>query len=434
MHETARDCYLSTVISNLSNGESVQGELKPFSSELSVVNGILLKGTKVVIPKSMRREILGRIHAGHLGLQKCKERARRLVFWPGLSNDISLMIQSCSTCQKFSYKQPKEPLMMRPVPLCAWFRVGVDIFLFGGSTYIVAYDAHSNFPEVQQLRDTTASTSIAALSAMFARYGVPLEVCTDNGPQFSSYEFAEFARKYDFSHVTSSPHYPQSNGLAEKGVQIVKRLLKKSQDSGEDFWLGLLAYRSTPLEDGRSPGELLQGRRLRSNVPDFGDVQSTAVKKHRQASSGKPLSPLEKGSVVRLRNATWSPKGTVVRTTSPRSYEVETEDGRVFRRNRRHLLQTREQCSEGASDDYDYGSPDRTSGDPSAPASSSAVGVTVPTPSQQHPSSVDGANPPRTTQPVLATPPRPTQAPRRSGRAVKPPERLRYDENFNQLT
>ncbi|XP_077528618.1 uncharacterized protein LOC144141008 [Haemaphysalis longicornis] len=323
---------------------------------------------------------------------------------------------------------------MRPVPLCAWFRVGVDIFSFGGSSYIVAYDAHSNFPEVQQLRDTTANTSIAALSAMFARYGVPLEVCTDNGPQFSSYEFAEFARKYDFNHVTSSPHYPQSNGLAEKGVQIVKRLLKKSEDSGDDFWLGLLAYRSTPLEDGRSPGELLQGRRLRSDVPDFGDVQSTAVKKHRQSSSGTPLSPLDKGSVVRLRNATWSPKGTVTRRTSPRSYEVETEDGRVFRRNRRHLLATREQCAAGASDDDDYGSPDSTSVDSSAPSSSSASGVTVPAPSQQQPSFADGADPLRAPQAVLATPPRPTQVPRRSGRAVKPPSRLRYDQDFNQLT
>lgn len=324
--------------------------------------------------------------------------------------------------------------MMRPVPVCAWFRVGVDIFHFGGNSYIVAYDAHSNFPEVQQLRDTTASTSIAALSAMFARYGVPLEVCTDNGPQFSSYEFAEFARKYDFSHVTSSPHYPQSNGLAEKGVQIVKRLLKKSQDSGEDFWLGLLAYRSTPLEDGRSPGELLQGRRLRSDVPDFSEVQSTDVKKHRQTSSGKPLSPLDKGSVVRLRNTTWSPKGTVARRTSPRSYEVKTEDGRVFRRNRRHLLETREQCAASASDDDDYGSPDSTFVDSSASASSSTVGDTVPAPSQQQPSSADGTDPSRSPQAVLATPRRPTQVPRRSGRAVKPPNRLRYDENFNQLT
>ncbi|XP_037565227.2 uncharacterized protein K02A2.6-like [Dermacentor silvarum] len=431
VQETARDDYLSTVISSLSSGESLQGELKPFSSELSVVDGILLKGTKVVIPKSMRREILGRIHTGHLGLQKCKERARRLVFWPGLSSDISLLIQSCSTCRKFSYKQPKEPLLMRPIPLCAWVRVGVDIFSFGGSSYVVAFDALSNFPEVQKLQDTTARTTISALSAMFARYGVPLEVCTDNGPQFSSYEFAEFARKYDFAHVTSSPHFPQSNGLAEKGVQIVKRLLKKSEDSHEDFWLGLLAYRSTPLVDGRSPGELLQGRRLRSNVPDFGDVQPTSVKKHRQNNDGKHLSPLDKGSIVRLRDATWSPKGIVMGRTSPRSYDVETEGGRVFRRNRRHILQTREQWTADESDDDDCGSSESMSADSSA---STSVDVTPCQPTHPHPqaSSADGPTP--TAAHHVPSPPRSTLVPRRSGRTSKPPQRLGYDTSFNQVT
>lgn len=109
--ETARDSYLHIVIANLSASQPAQGELKPFSTELCVVSGILLKGTRVVVPKSMRREILQRIHAGHLGLQKCKERARRLVFWPGLNNNITVVIQSCSSCKKFSYKQPPEPLL-----------------------------------------------------------------------------------------------------------------------------------------------------------------------------------------------------------------------------------------------------------------------------------------------------------------------------------
>lgn len=84
VNATAQDDYLRAVISCLSTGKNIEGEIKLFLSELSVVNGVMLKGTKVVIPKSMQRDMLARIHVGHLGLQECKERAR-LVFWPGLN-------------------------------------------------------------------------------------------------------------------------------------------------------------------------------------------------------------------------------------------------------------------------------------------------------------------------------------------------------------
>lgn len=118
--------------------------------------------------------------------------------------------------------------MMRPVPEMPWQKVGIDIFEYGGRSYLSVYDALSNFPEVEQLRDTSASSVIQATSAIFSRYGIPLEVLTDNGPQFSCHEFRSFSRAYDFRHITSSPGYPQSNGLAEKGVQVIKRILKKN--------------------------------------------------------------------------------------------------------------------------------------------------------------------------------------------------------------
>lgn len=85
---------------------------------------------------------------------------------------------------------------------------------------------------------------------------------SDNGPQYSSQEFAIFAKEYDFIHATSSPRYPQSNGLAEKSVQIVK-----AEVDGRDPYLGIFEYRTTPLEVGYSPAELLQGRLLRSVLP-----------------------------------------------------------------------------------------------------------------------------------------------------------------------
>ncbi|XP_049522362.1 uncharacterized protein K02A2.6-like [Dermacentor silvarum] len=395
----------------------------------------------------MRQSMLKRVHAGHLGLQKCKERARALIFWPGLNGDTAALISSFATCRKYAYRQPQEPLLMREVPKCAWYRVGVDIFSYAGTSYVVAYDAFSNFPEVEKLEDASAATTVIALSAMFARYGVPVEVCTDNGPQFSSHEFASFANRYDFNHVTSSPCYPQSNGLAEKGVQIVKRILKKTLEAGDDFWLGLLAYRSAPLEDGRSPGELLQRRRLRSNLPDFRRVSRTNVTKHHQNKAGSPLGVLYRGSTVRLQDAAgWSQKAKVIAEAAPRSYLVKTRGHRMLRRNRRHLLETKEQCSRNSDDDDCPTSVNSRSPCPTAPSEPPAQ-ASPPAPhllgtkercssdsdSDDCPTSVNSRSPcPPTASsepPDQASPP----APRRSTRNTWPPQRLRYDEHFNQV-
>ncbi|XP_037522023.2 uncharacterized protein LOC119399280 isoform X1 [Rhipicephalus sanguineus] len=197
------------------------------------------------------------------------------------------------------------------------------------------------------------------------------------------------------------------------------------QDSGDDFWLGLLAYRSTPLEDGRSPGELLQGRRLRANLPDFSAVTATDVKKHSQAQGGRPLPPLQKGVVVRLRDAAWSRKAQVVGSPYPRSYLVKTEDQKLLRRNRRHLLQTGERFIEESDDDIDTSPADNVGGHPTVATSTSpANGRRREVPTSGDPS------PPVVRQ---STPP-PTPALRRSTRTVKPPQRLHYDKDFNQVS
>jgi len=131
--------------------------------------------------------------------------------------------------------------------------------MLDGATYLLVVDYYSRFPEVVQLRSTTSQSVINALKAIFARYGIPEILLSDNGPQYSSTEFSEFAANYGFVHVTSSPHYPQSNGLAERAVKTVKKLLKESTDQ----CLALLSYWTTPLPwCGLSPAELSQGRRL----------------------------------------------------------------------------------------------------------------------------------------------------------------------------
>lgn len=417
--ETERDPTLQAVIDQLQHHQPVLGEFKAVEGELTVIDGLLFKATKVVIPRSMRTEILERIHDGHLGINKCLSRARQLVFWPGITGDITTFIKRCSVCRELSYQQAEEPLLMRETPSRPWQRIGVDLFYYAGTSFLVAYDAYSNYPEVEQLSDTSAHSVIEKMKSMFARHGIPLELCSDNGPQFHSREFAQFARRYDFTHTTSSPRFPSSNGLAEKGVQVVKRILKKSRRNREDFWLGLLAYRATPVEDGRCPSELLMGRRLRSRIPDFTQDVPPPVWKRQQRNRGRTaLQGLQEGDMVRVRDTKgWMGKAKVKSSVAPRSYRVVTEKQQVLRRNRRHLLKTSETCepneqgpdwdedSEGEDTDVSASPPTRQLSSP--PPEQASFAAPVEPAGQELPS-------------------------QRPVRQRRPPARLRYDENFHQ--
>lgn len=127
---------------------------------------------------------------------------------------------------------------------------------------------HSNFPEMALLSNTPSSCVITHVKSIFARHGIQDTEVSDNGPCFNSREWQEFAAQYDFKHVTSSPLDSQSNGKAEKGVHILKQLLKKAADSNFDPHLALRSYRASPIECGVSPAELLMNRELRSDLPN----------------------------------------------------------------------------------------------------------------------------------------------------------------------
>ena len=210
--------------------------------ELSHLRGLILKGEKIVIPKTMRQNILSLLHVGHMGIEKTRMRARDVIFWPGLSQDIAVMTSGCSICQERQFANPKEPMISHGIPCRPWDTVGTDLFDFERSKFIVVVDYYSRYFEVERLRDTKTSTVTHKLKAIFARHGIPVTVVSDNGPQYASAEFAQFAKGWGFQHVTSSPQYPQSNWLAEKTVQTVKRLLDKAKANGKDPYLSILEY------------------------------------------------------------------------------------------------------------------------------------------------------------------------------------------------
>ena len=215
-----------------------------------------------MIPPAMRQSILSKIHAGHQGITKCRERAKLSVWWPGLSKQIEDLVGKCDECAR-ERQNRVEPMLPRAVPEHPWQRVGSDLFELHGATYLLVVDYLSAFVEIARLSSTTSSAIVNHMRSMFARHGIPEIFITDNGPQYAPEIFRRFAYEKSFTHQTSSPIYPQSNVKAERAVKTLKRLLTKSRDPYET----LLAYRTTPLANRYSPAALLMGRKLRTGIP-----------------------------------------------------------------------------------------------------------------------------------------------------------------------
>ena len=270
----ASDTVCSTLISYCENGwpkkHSLSLQLKPYwkwQGQLSTHNKLLLYGTRIVIPLSMQPEILHKLHNGHQGIQRCRLRAKTSVWWPGISKQISDVIEKCAICARDSSPR-REPLIPSKLPDYPWQKIGTDLFYLKKTNYILIIDYFSRYIEVIKLKSTTSQAIIEALQSVFSRHGIPETVVSDNGPQYSSNEFDTFAKRYNFVHITSSPLFPQSNGQVERAVQTVKRLLNQSNDP----YMALLTYRSTPLPwCNFSPSELLMGRRLRTTLPIIQD-------------------------------------------------------------------------------------------------------------------------------------------------------------------
>ena len=160
-------------------------------------------------------------------------------------------------------------MIVEDFPDRPWQVLGTHLFHFKGRDYLLVVDFYSRYIEMALLSSTSSSMVVHHLKSIFARHGIPEKLRSDNGPQYSSYEFKQFCKSYGIDHVTSSPMYPQSNGSAERAVKTVKQLLYKAAEADQDLYLSLLAYRVTPLSNGFSPAQLLMGRQLRSTLPQM---------------------------------------------------------------------------------------------------------------------------------------------------------------------
>ena len=323
--------------------------------ELTVQDALVFKRDLLVVPISMRRELLAVAHSTHIGIEGCIRRMRDTLYWPRMTTEVREYVSKCEICLAHRDSPGKEPIIQHEIIARPWSKVGADLCESNGRTLLVMCDYYSNFIEVAHLKSTTSRCVIREMSEVFARFGVVDILVTDNAPNFTSAEFAVFAKTWAFEHVTSSPHYPESNGKSENAVKTVKRLFKKCRESGESEFKALLDWRNTPTAGvGTSPAQRLMGRRCKTLLPVAGTLllprHSTesetrgllGMKRRQQYYANqhtKPLTPIESGDTIRMRlpgKKRWS-VGTCIRQVAQRSYNVNV-DGAAYRRNRRQLL------------------------------------------------------------------------------------------------
>lgn len=359
--ETRQDAVLSCLMKYIAQGfpdsrRDVHQQVRqfwPFRDELCIEDGLVLKGEQVVIPQTLQKEYLDKIHEGHQGVTRSQQRAKSSVYWPGIYKDIETLVTSCLLCQKHQPSQAKEPLepIVPNIPNVPWHTIGSDLFTLDEKNYLIITDYYSKFPFIEELGNDSTSKKIAELtSKIFSIFGVPNTVITDNGPQFQGAAYQKMLQGYGVCHITSSPHHPQSHGFIERSIRTIKSLLKKS---GEDSNKALLNFRTTPPgPHNLSPAELMFGRKVQANLPirthGFHDDHHIEKCTERQSASHdhynenkRELPELSIDQPIFFQDVakkTWSP-GTVIGIgPEPRSYTIQCSTTRRNLRRNRILL------------------------------------------------------------------------------------------------
>jgi len=345
---------------------AIEPQVDPYYRELERFsiddNGLLCYEDRVVVPKPLRARYLDYLVNLHASPEKMKSRARKSIWWPFMANDISHKWRTCETCVERSPSVKKEPTKPRAPTSYPFQVVHMDLASYSGHQFLITVDQFSGWPVVKHLgKDAPTSRITQCLLQMFEQFGLPENIFSDGGPQFTSFEFQEFCDKWQISHETSSPHHPQSNGIAENAVKAMKKLLHCTYDPKtgsvlNDEWVkAIMLYKNTPWGPSKlSPSEVLFGRILRDGVvakfEEYLPKHQEAVKKRRDEvqryidgiqklrSQQKPLQKGEPVFVQDPQTKRWTLKGVIIGPgKNEREYMVQMQNGGRWRRNRKFL-------------------------------------------------------------------------------------------------
>lgn len=273
-----------------------------------------------------------------------------------MDEELETMTKNCSGCLETRHMPPPVPVHPWEWPTEPWQRIHVDYAgPVEGHNFLVVIDAHSKWPEVFCTESQTSAVTIECLRTVFARFGLPLQLVSDNAQTFASDEFAQFMAVNGIKHTTSAPFHPATNGLAERLVQTLKQGLRASKRDGGTMQTRLsrflTAYRNTPhATTGESPAVLMFGRSLRTRLdlmkPNRREevlnkqAKMLHVGRERQVSTGQQV-------MVRdyRRGGKWA-RGVVQAQTGPRTYEVQVGPNMVWRRHIDQMHSTEGQAGE----------------------------------------------------------------------------------------
>ena len=348
---TRTDPQLGRVLRFVENGwpKQVYEDLRPYSTrapELSVQDGCVLWGSRVVIPNAGRKALLQVLHQSHAGASRMKSLARSHFWWPGLDADLERMAGACERCQQQQKSPPVSPLQTWSWPDKPWSRIHIDYAgPFEGKMMLLLVDAHSKWMDVHVTSSATSLITIRKLRQSFSTHGIPDLIVSDNGTNFTSAEMEDFLRSNGIQHICSAPYHPSSNGLAERAVQTLKNSLHKQGEGPLEDRVArfLLTYRVTPhATTGVAPCELLMGRRLRTLLdrvrPNVADrVQSRQAQQKLHHDRHSRFAEFSVGEAVLARDFAngggWRP-GSIVGRRGAVSYDCSFDgDGRMMRRH-----------------------------------------------------------------------------------------------------
>uniref|UniRef100_A0A0E4C706 RNA-directed DNA polymerase n=1 Tax=Anopheles gambiae TaxID=7165 RepID=A0A0E4C706_ANOGA len=348
--ETRKDEHLGKILKDLEMGRNLsQIGYKAPEAKYTMVANCLLFEHRVVIPDIFRPAILQDLHAAHIGVVRMKSLARSYVYWPGIDKDIEQLAKSCHECAQTVSAPPKFNQHHWEYPSNPWERVHVDYAgPVAGAMLLIIVDAYSKWVEVKVTHSTTTEATIKILDELFASYGAPLTVVTDNGTQFTAAEFTTFLQRSGVKfHKRSAPYHPATNGQAERYVQTVKRALKAMHSSSTTLQANLneflLQYRKVPhSETGEAPAKLFLGRNIRSRLdlvrPQ--SVQTRTAEKQRVAFEPSYRTFLPGQLVYCLSGSTRMDKwirGTVVSRLGDLHYSINCNGNQM----KRHVDQMR---------------------------------------------------------------------------------------------
>lgn len=341
--------------------ENYEQALTPYyrrRNELSIECGCLLWGSRVMIPPKLQSYVLEELHVSHPGMVRMKTLARKHLWWPNLDKELEELVQNCHACQANRQKPATAPLHPWSWPTGVWQRIHIDFAgPFLGHMFLLVLDAYSKWLEIFLMPTTTSNKTIETLRALFARYGLPEQIVSDNGPQFTSDEFKWFCKSNGVRHITGAPYHPSTNGAIEQAVQTMKKSLKSTVNESGTIQTKLsrflMSYRTTPhTTTEETPAELFLQRSIRTRLdllkPKLEDKvaqkQEDQKRFHDNATTKmREFSPGQNVLVENLRSTT--PKwitGKIITKIGPLSYKVEIDDV-IHRRHVDQMLPSKAQ-------------------------------------------------------------------------------------------